>query len=82
MPAKLPTPVPGATVVPLRDGPGGLEVLLVERAAAIAYGGMWAFPGGRVEPSDSHPDRPDDEIERARRTAVREAEEEVGLVFP
>ena len=82
MPAELPTPVPGATVVPLRDGPGGLEVLLVERAAAIAYGGMWAFPGGRVEPSDSHPDRPDDEIERARRTAAREAEEEVGLVFP
>jgi 8-oxo-dGTP pyrophosphatase MutT (NUDIX family) len=68
--------------VPLRDGPAGLEVLLVQRAAAIAYGGMWAFPGGRIEDGDAHPRRPDDEVERARRAAVREAEEEVGLVFP
>jgi 8-oxo-dGTP pyrophosphatase MutT (NUDIX family) len=76
------TPIPSATVVPLRDGADGLEVLLVERAAAIAYGGMWAFPGGRVEHADTHPDLPGDEVERARRTAVREAEEEVGLSFP
>ena len=76
-----PAPIPGATVVPLRDGPTGLEVLMVERAAAVAYGGMWAFPGGRVEQDDGHPDEPDDEIERARRTAVREAAEEVGLTF-
>ena len=75
-------PIPGATVVPLRDGPAGLEVLLVQRAAAIAYGGMWAFPGGRIEDGDAHPRRPDDEVEHARRAAVREAEEEVGLVFP
>lgn len=67
--------------MPLRDGPTGLEVLLVQRAAAIDYGGMWAFPGGRVEHDDAHPDDPDDEIERARRTAVREAAEEVGLTF-
>lgn len=73
--------IPGATVVPLRDGPTGLEVLLVKRAAAVDYGGMWAFPGGRVEHDDAHPDDPDDEIERARRTAVREAGEEVGLAF-
>ena len=71
--------IPGATVVPLRDGPTGLEVLLVQRAAAIDYGGMWAFPGGRVEHDDAHPDDPGDEIARARRTAVREAGEEVGL---
>ena len=81
MPAEQ-TPIPSATVVPLRDGADGLEVLLVERAAAIAYGGMWAFPGGRVEHADTHPDRPTDEMERARRAAVREAEEEVGLSFP
>ncbi len=82
MPHDLTPPIPGATVVPLRDEPAGLEVMLVERAAAIAYGGMWAFPGGRVEGSDTHPDHPADEIERARRAAVREAEEEVGLIFP
>ncbi len=73
--------IPGATVVPLRDGPSGLEVLLVQRAAAVDYGGMWAFPGGRVERDDAHPDDPGDEMERARRTAVREAGEEVGLPF-
>ena len=77
-----PPPIPSATVVPLRDGPGGLEVLMIERAAAIAYGGMWAFPGGRVDDRDADPDRPGDELARAVRTAVREAAEEVGLEFP
>jgi 8-oxo-dGTP pyrophosphatase MutT (NUDIX family) len=67
----------------LRDRPGGgLEVLMVERAEALAYGGMWAFPGGRVDPADADPARPADELAAARRTAVREAGEEVGLVFP
>ena len=42
--SERPSPIPGATVVPLRDRPGGLEVLLVRRGATIAYGGMWAFP--------------------------------------
>jgi 8-oxo-dGTP pyrophosphatase MutT (NUDIX family) len=73
------SPTPGATVVPLRDGPDGLEVLMIERAAALAYGGMWAFPGGRVDPDDAEPSDPGDEIARARRAAVREAHEEVGL---
>jgi 8-oxo-dGTP pyrophosphatase MutT (NUDIX family) len=73
------SPTPGATVVPLRDGPDGLEVLMIERAAALAYGGMWAFPGGRVDPDDADPDDPADEVARARRAAVREAHEEVGL---
>ncbi len=74
-------PTPGATVVPLRDGPDGLEVLMIERAAALAYGGMWAFPGGRVDPGDADPADPADEVARARRAAVREADEEVGLRF-
>ena len=59
-------PTPGATVVPFRDGPGGLEVLMIKRAAAIDYGGMWAFPGGRVDDGDAHPDDPGDELARAR----------------
>jgi 8-oxo-dGTP pyrophosphatase MutT (NUDIX family) len=81
MPVELPAPIPGATVVPLRDAAGGLEVLMVERAAALDYGGMWAFPGGRVDPGDSHPLHPGDALEGARRAAVREAIEEVGLAF-
>ena len=50
--------IPSATVVPLRDGRAGLEVLMIERAAAIAYGGMWAFPGGRIDPGDADPAYP------------------------
>lgn len=81
-----PEPIPGATVVPLRDGAPdgegrGLEVLMVRRAETIAYGGMWAFPGGRVDPGDADPERPGDVCAAARRAAVREADEEVGLAF-
>ena len=75
-------PTPGATVVPLREGPRGLEVLMIERATALAYGGMWAFPGGRVDPGDADPADPTDEVAGARRAAVRESHEEVGLHLP
>jgi 8-oxo-dGTP pyrophosphatase MutT (NUDIX family) len=82
----VPEPIPSATVVPLRDGaPDGagrrLEVLMVRRAEAIAYGGMWAFPGGRVDPGDTDPARQADALAAALRAAVREAHEEVGLAF-
>lgn len=78
-----PTPVPAATVVPLRDEPGGgLAVLMVRRAATMAYGGMWAFPGGRIDPQDRAAGEVPDGCEAARRAAVREAAEEVGLAFP
>lgn len=72
--------VPAATVVLLRDGPGGLEVLMLRRSSALAFaGGMWVFPGGRVDPEDFAAG-PTDELSAARRAAVREAEEEAGLV--
>ena len=77
-----PAPVPAATVVPLRDEPGGLAVLMVRRADSMAYGGAWAFPGGRVDPADRTPGDAPDDLGAARRTAVREAAEEIGLAFP
>jgi 8-oxo-dGTP pyrophosphatase MutT (NUDIX family) len=78
-----PTPVPAATVVPLRDEPGGgLAVLMVRRAATMAYGGMWAFPGGRIDSRDRAAGEALDGYEAARRAAVREAAEEIGLAFP
>lgn len=70
-----------ATVVLLRDGPDGLETLLARRNARGAFGGLWVFPGGRVDPGDSDPDQPGDELAAARRAAVREALEEVGVVL-
>lgn len=73
--------VPAATVVLLRDGPGGLEVLMMKRNSRLAFvGGMWVFPGGRVDPADFAADAPDDVFAASRNAAVREAAEEAGLI--
>jgi 8-oxo-dGTP pyrophosphatase MutT (NUDIX family) len=69
--------IPAATVVLVRDGVAGLEVLMLHRVSKVAFGGMWVFPGGRVEGSDAEPG--DDEQASARRAAAREALEECGL---
>lgn len=72
--------IPAATVVLLRDGPSGLETLLLRRNAAVEFaGGLWVFPGGRIDPED-HPagsaDTADDLMIAARNASVREAHEE------
>lgn len=59
-----------AVLVPLVERPSGLTVLLTERAADLPdHPGQISFPGGRMEPGDAH----------AAATALREAEEEVGI---
>jgi 8-oxo-dGTP pyrophosphatase MutT (NUDIX family) len=59
-----------AVLVPLVERDDGLTVLLTERTAHLRdHAGQISFPGGRSEPSDA------DAID----TALREAEEEVGL---
>lgn len=84
--------IPAATVLLLRDpdpagstaetqtqsdsGPG-IEVLMLRRNSKIAFGGMWVFPGGRV---DEHEVIADDVVSSARAAAVREVHEESGLV--
>jgi 8-oxo-dGTP pyrophosphatase MutT (NUDIX family) len=51
--ARPPVPAPAATVVLLRPGPDGPEVLLTHRPATMAFGpGLHVFPGGRVDPED------------------------------
>jgi len=70
--------IPAATVVLLRDADDGLETLMLHRTSKVAFGGMWVFPGGRVEDGDRRPDDVDDEA-AARRAAVREAQEECAL---
>ena len=71
---ELPPAVPAATVVLVRDGREGLETLMLRRNARGMFGGMWVFPGGRVDPEDG------EDEEGARRAAVREAMEEASLV--
>lgn len=74
-----------ATVIPLRDahqpdGSTALEVLMLRKNSALAFGGMWVFPGGKVDPDDDDPAMPGDELAAARRAAAREALEEADLL--
>lgn len=49
-------PRPAATVVLLRDGEAGLEVLMLKRAAqSDVLGGAFVFPGGKLDPADADP---------------------------
>ena len=69
-----------ATVILLRDTEQGLETLMLRRNSKLAFaGGMWVFPGGRVDPADREGIAPDDDLGAARRAAVRESLEETGL---
>ncbi len=90
-------PRPAATLVVLRDGPEGVEVLLSRRAERGDHNsGAWVFPGGVVDPGDrvAHPlcDGLDDATASARLgldaggldfyvAAIRECFEEAGLLF-
>lgn len=59
-----------SVLVPLIERDGGLTVLLTRRTAALRdHAGQISFPGGRAEAADRD----------AADTALREAEEEVGL---
>jgi 8-oxo-dGTP pyrophosphatase MutT (NUDIX family) len=76
--------VHAATVVLLRDGPDGLETLMLRRSADVSFvGGMWVFPGGKLDAGDfpdrdRHTDDADHLLAAARRAAAREAAEEAG----
>ncbi len=59
-----------AVLVPLVNRPDGLTVLLTQRTDHLQHhAGQISFPGGRIEETDAS----------AVHTALREAEEEVGL---
>lgn len=72
VPYRLEQPmVPAAVLVPLVLRETGLTVLLTKRTAHLRdHAGQVSFPGGRCEDKDASPVA----------TALREAEEEVGLV--
>ena len=72
-------PRTAATVVMIRDADAGPEVLLLRRNAALVFaGGVWAFPGGSLDPEDW--EAADGDEERAARIgAAREAMEEAAV---
>ena len=76
--------IPAATVVLLRDGPDGLETLMLRRNSKLAFaGGAWVFPGGRIDPEDYPGGVVSTEdaavAAAARNAAAREAIEEADL---
>jgi 8-oxo-dGTP pyrophosphatase MutT (NUDIX family) len=59
-----------AVLILFGEGPGGHDVLLIEKSAHLrSHAGQPAFPGGGVDPGDDFPVG----------TALREAEEEAGV---
>ncbi len=71
--------IPAATVLLLRDvKDAGIEVLMLRRNSKLAFGGMWVFPGGRV---DEHEMIDGDVLGSAKLAAVRETDEETGLTI-
>lgn len=64
------TLTPAAVLVPLVERPEGYTILLTQRTAHLEHhAGQISFPGGRAEDEDANPVQ----------TALREAEEEIGL---
>jgi len=63
-------PKPAAVLIPIFYNQNAWHVLFIRRTSSLAeHGGQVAFPGGRSDPEDQ------DSVE----TALREAEEEIGL---
>lgn len=61
---------PAAVLIGLVDRPAGPTILLTQRTEHLsAHAGQISFPGGRMEPEDAD----------AAATALREAQEEIGL---
>lgn len=71
--------IPAATVALLRDRNGVAEVLMLKKNSKIAFGGLWVFPGGRIDDGDF--ESPNDLEQAARNAAVRETVEEANMTL-
>ncbi|MBI3675015.1 MAG: NUDIX hydrolase [Proteobacteria bacterium] len=84
-------PVPAATILLLRDAPGGLEVFMVKRHHQIDFvAGALVFPGGKASKGDfdtalqAHSDGTKEwsaDMRALGAAAIREAFEESGILF-
>jgi 8-oxo-dGTP pyrophosphatase MutT (NUDIX family) len=72
--------IPAATVLLLREHKNQNQVLMLHKTSKIAFGGMWVFPGGKIDAAD-YINGPDDNA-AARVAAARETEEEAGISIP
>jgi len=67
-----------ATIMLARDTSEGIEVLLLKRNKALKFaGGLWVFPGGKIEPEEMEVGK--DINEAAKLAAVRETKEEANV---
>lgn len=73
--------IAAATVVLLRNADDGIETLMLRKNSRIAFGGMWVFPGGRIDDSDrvEADGAALDDLAAARNAAAREAHEEAEI---
>ena len=84
MTVKPVTPVPAATVILLREGHPGVQVLLMQRARESKFaGGDYVYPGGKIEVDDNPDDAVEwcvgfDAAEAAERLRVPDAKTAVG----
>ena len=89
-PARTPAAVrPAATVLLLRDGPQGVEVLMTRRSMTASFApGAYVFPGGGIDDGDRtahglarrRPSQDDARLTQAI-AAIRESFEELGVLL-
>ena len=89
-PQREPAPLrPAATVLLLRDGPQGIEVLMTRRSMTASFApGAYVFPGGGIDAADAQahgmaqrrPKQSDLHLTQAI-AAIRESFEELGVLF-
>jgi 8-oxo-dGTP pyrophosphatase MutT (NUDIX family) len=72
-------PRAAATLLVVRDGAGGVEVVMGRRPPGGPFGGAWVFPGGSIDSEDLVA-AGDPEV-AWRLAALRETWEEVGLAL-
>jgi len=76
------TPRLAASLILLRDGTDGLEVMMVERTGSADYAaGKFVFPGGTVDAGDAELAGSEAADAALRVAAIRETYEECGLLL-